>query len=177
MRIKPVFVSLMIFTAFTIPAAGQIEFPTPDEIINMIFNYDYPAVEKETRFLTIRGQELDTLPARRLDEYKNLEAVTIEFTENPEAPDSVKEKLIADIEKKLPYLACLKKCPGLKYVIFHAGVYLFIRSVDKLPYNSGSSSIDIKADRLNLERLNSRFGKKLTEILPGIKIYAHNWGW
>lgn len=168
---------ILFFLAGLIPAAGQIESPTPDEITNRIYNYSYPSDEKEAKYLTIRGEELDDLAGRHPEEYKNLEAVIIEFTENPEAPDSIKEKLIADIEKKLPNLACLLKCSRLKYIIFNVGEFLFIRSTDNIKYNSGDNSLDQEAARLNLERLNMRYGKKIKKIVPGIKIFAHNWGW
>ncbi len=170
--------ALMILLISLVPAAGQIE-PVPEDIIQQIYNYDYPVDLKQTKYLTIRGENLDELKNMKPGDYKNLEALIIEFNEDPAASDDVKEKKIVTVEKKLGNLACLRNYPSLKYLVLHVGVFLFIRSTDNLPYNSNDKSIQEKADRLNLERLNARFGKKISGMLKQtkIKVYAYNWGW
>lgn len=168
-------VTFLLFMA--LPSVAEVHFPTPVDLIAAVDNYSYPADARLSRYMVIRGDNLDYLASLPLEQYCELEAVVIEFTESPEAPDELKEKKIAAIEKNLTWLINLRKCAKLKQVVLHTGEYLFIRTRDRLPYRGTDPSTRMKAGRLNLERLNERFGKKLEEILPGVIFYAHNWGW
>jgi len=160
-----------------LPAAGEILYPTPDDLISATDNYSYPGNMTAFKYFKIHLDNFEMLKGMPLEKYENLEAVVIEFGGNPDAPDTVKEKLIVSLENKLPLLSHLRKCPRLKYLVMHTGEFLFIRSTDGLPYNNSDPTNRKKAAILNLERLDRRFGKKLSDMLPGIKIYAHNWGW
>ena len=176
MRIRIIF-SVLILFLIVLPSSGEIHFPTPDGLIQDIYNYSYPSDASISRYIIIRGESLDYLAGLPLDKYLKLEVVIVEFTEDPAAEDAKKEKIISTVEKNLQHLKNLRKCRNLKYVVLHTGEFLFIRKADGLQYNSSDYETRRKADRLNLERLNMRFGKKMEQILPGITVYAHNWGW
>ncbi len=157
--------------------AGEILFPPPENLLSAIRNYSHPADERNARYLILMPENLDSLSAKPLSLYTSLEAVILQFAENPESSDTSKESMILSVERKLPMLSHLRKCPQLKYLVIQTGEYLFIRSTDRIPYSGAHPSIRQKADILNLERLDKRFGKMLSELLPGIKVYAYNGSW
>lgn len=177
MRIIKIISALIVTLVAALPSAGEIKFPAPDDLIETIGNYSYPKNAESSRFMIIRGESLEYLASIPLDRYRNLEAVVIEFTEDPAAEDAKKEKAISTVEKNLHHLINLRKSRNLKYLVLHTGEFLFIRAADALPYKSIDPAVKVSADRINLERLNKRFGKKLEELLPGVTVYGHNWGW
>ncbi len=168
---------VLILTAAALHSAWGIDFPTPAELVTSIGNYSQPSDMRKARYLTVSGESMEMLAGMPFEQYTALEAVMIEFTENPESSDEARERVIAGIERKLPVLSGLRRCNSLKYLVLHTGEFLFIRAADGIRYNNGDPASRSKADRLNLERLNARFGAKLARILPGIKVYAHTWGW
>lgn len=177
MKIRMLLSGFLITLFIALPSVSEIRYPTPEDLVKDIYNYSYPAGKHIIRYMIIRGQNLDYLASIQLEQYQNLEAVVIEFTEDPAAADAIKEKQIAVVEKMLPHLVNLRKCRSLKYLVLHTGECLFIRNADGFACKSSDPGTRSKADRLNLERLNIRFGKKLEELLPGITVYAHTWGW
>ncbi len=168
---------LAVLAAAAAGSAWGIDFPTPADLVQSIGNYSPPADTRKAKYLTVSAEGMEMFAGMRLDQHTALEAVMIEFTENPEASDEAKEKVIAGIERRLPVLSALRQCRSLKYLVLHAGEFLFIRKADGIRYLKGDTSSRARAERLNLERLNARFGAKLAGMLPGVKVYAHTWGW
>ncbi len=172
--IRVVVAALPLFAA---PAQAEIHFPAPRDLTGEISSYYHRGAEHEARYLTIHYRALQEYAAKPMEKYAKLEAVMIEFTEDPHAPDDAKEKVIASVEASLAHLAAFRKCPRLKYVVLHAGDFLFIRSAEKFPYGYSGPDTVSAAEGANLQRLNARFGKKIEKLLPGIIVYGLNWGW
>lgn len=170
----------MMFCALTLlsstAAYAPVRYPTPPELIQRIA--DDAARDDATRcFLTCQGTDLSFMAGLDCKKYPRLEGVVVEFTADPADPDEKKEKVIAAVERNLVHLSRLKQCPRFRYLVLHTGEFLFIRAADRLPCRGGNPAIKRRADLLNLERTDRRFGKRLDNILPGVTVYAHNWEW
>ncbi|RPJ08752.1 MAG: hypothetical protein EHM28_03465 [Spirochaetaceae bacterium] len=166
---KPVFIAFCFCTVMVAGASAQAEvLPTPDSF-RVEAEYFYVGMKTDVKIIEINAQVLGEFEKTDMSLFTKLETVIISFSEDPQALFAKKQTVIDMVRKNLDYLAELKDCPVLKNIVLQVGEMLFIRGTEKL---SGE-----EADKQNLFRTGKEYAEKIKSILPGVKIYAHNWGW
>lgn len=152
---------------------AEMIYPPPPEIPrhgSFYLNPDATVIEVRVRDL-VRLKGIDRAG------FNELEGVIIKLSADPRSSDEEKEKLIRTFLRGMRYLRDLSECPSFRYLVVAVGDYTFIRKSDGMDYDADREKNATRARRLNLERARERLGPKLERVLPGVPIYAFNWGW
>jgi len=166
---KTVFSAFCFLSVMVVFASAQDEvLPTPDRI-RVEAEYFYVGMKTDVKVIEIGAQALGEFEKTDMSLFTKLETVIITFTEDPQALFAKKQAVIDMVRKNLDFLVGLKNCPALKNIVLQVGEMLFIRETESFPAQ--------EAEKQNLLRAGKEFSEQITDILPGVRIYAHNWGW
>jgi len=181
-----IIITCLLVLLFGIPAISQIEFPVPDNIDTYMYIDDFtPNINPGTKSFAIRWYELPQLEKIDFSKFSKLKTIILKFGIAPDRSDIDKQKLISSVESNFKYLSVLRKCKTFENLVLKIGVFIFISSEEKLSNHAVRKMEDEdkcgncrkEADSLNLKRANERFGSKLKQHLPGVKLYSECWAW
>jgi hypothetical protein len=122
-------------------------------------------------YLTLFSEDLDKLADYDPALLEKLQVLVIKFTLDPALGDTARVPYVKLTHDRLVKLARFRGCAQLKYVVFSIGeqVYLSDKEKKKTSYE--------KRAKANLANAWKDFGILLQKELPGVKLYAYDWGW
>jgi hypothetical protein len=126
--------------------------------------------------ICIDVEELAKAPLYDFSKLTEVELVEIKFTLSPSSSDSTKKVFIDSINVLMKNMKYFAKCPKLKKVVFCIGEQVYLTKEESV-----NEEYDERIRKWQFEQNQKNawlaFGKDVSVLLPGVKLYAFSWGW
>ncbi|HEY6161805.1 MAG TPA: hypothetical protein VI112_11290 [Bacteroidia bacterium] len=134
------------------------------------------------KYLTVFAEYLDSAGRYDLSLLKNLEVLVVKFSFDPSSGDTARIPFVKKTHDEMMMIQAFRNCPKLRAIVFSIGEQIYLSDPEKkeLGLNGDkeySESVYKKRVKENLQNAWKDFGDTLQQKLPGIKLYAYDWGW
>lgn len=150
-------------------------------VYNSDLSYIFSHEPEKYVAITININDLTNASQYDFSRLKELVSVHIQFTISPDSSDESKQRYVKTINSILnTHISSFLKCPKLDNIVFGIGEQIYLNKEQVKMSRRETRKNELYYKRISEENLKTAWtetGILVQNKVPGIKIYAYDWGW